>query len=44
MEFEKLKKIIAEVLNVDEEEITMETRFSRGRKRKKSWLANFRRF
>ena len=25
MEFEKLKKIIAEVLNVDEEEITMET-------------------
>ena len=24
MEFEKLKKIIAEVLNVDEEEITME--------------------
>ena len=28
MEFEKLKKIIAEVLNVDEEEITMETTFS----------------
>lgn len=27
MEFEKLKKIIAEVLNVDEEEITMETIF-----------------
>ena len=27
MEFEKLKKIIAEVLNVDEEEITMETPF-----------------
>lgn len=27
MEFEKLKKIIAEVLNVDEEEITMETSF-----------------
>ena len=27
MEFEKLKKIIAEVLNVDEEEITMETTF-----------------
>ncbi len=27
MEFEKLKKIIAEVLNVDEEEITMETAF-----------------
>ena len=25
MEFEKLKKIIAEVLNVDEEEISMET-------------------
>ena len=25
MEFEKLKKIVAEVLNVDEEEITMET-------------------
>ena len=25
MEFEKLKKIIAEVLNVDEEEITMDT-------------------
>ena len=24
MEFEKLKKIIAEVLNVDEEEITMD--------------------
>ena len=28
MEFEKLKKIIAEVLNVDEEEITMETTFT----------------
>lgn len=27
MEFEKLKKIIAEVLNVDEEEIKMETTF-----------------
>ena len=27
MEFEKLKKIIAEVLNEDEEEITMETTF-----------------
>ena len=27
MEFEKLKKSIAEVLNVDEEEITMETTF-----------------
>lgn len=27
MDFEKLKKIIAEVLNVDEEEITMETTF-----------------
>lgn len=27
MEFEKLKKIIAEVLNVDEEEIGMETTF-----------------
>ena len=27
MEFEKLKKIIAEVLNVDEEELTMETTF-----------------
>lgn len=27
MEFEKLKKIIDEVLNVDEEEITMETTF-----------------
>ena len=27
MEFERLKKIIAEVLNVDEEEITMETTF-----------------
>ena len=27
MEFEKRKKIIAEVLNVDEEEITMETTF-----------------
>ena len=25
MEFEKLKKIIAEVLNVDEDDITMET-------------------
>ena len=29
MEFEKLKKIIAEVLNVDEEEITMDTRMER---------------
>lgn len=27
MEFEKLQKIIAEVLNVNEEEITMETTF-----------------
>ena len=27
MEFEKIKKIIAEVLNVDEEEITLETTF-----------------
>lgn len=27
MEFEKLKGIIAEVLNVDEEEITMDTTF-----------------
>ena len=27
MEFEKLKKIISEVLNVDAEEITMETTF-----------------
>ena len=27
MEFEKLKEIIAEVLNVDEEEISMETTF-----------------
>ena len=27
MEFEKLKKIIAEVLNVDPDEITMETPF-----------------
>ena len=27
MEFEKLKKIIAEVLNVDEDEVTMETTF-----------------
>ena len=27
MEFEKLKKIIAEVLNVDEDEITTETTF-----------------
>ena len=27
MEFDKLKKIIAEVLNVDEEEITIETTF-----------------
>ncbi|MBO7402393.1 MAG: acyl carrier protein [Lachnospiraceae bacterium] len=28
MEFEKLKKIIAEVLTVDEEEITLDTRFT----------------
>ncbi len=28
MEFEKLKKIIAEVLNVDENEITEDTRFA----------------
>ena len=27
MEFEKLQKIISEVLNVDEEEITMDTTF-----------------
>lgn len=27
MEFEKLKKVIADVLNVDEDEITMETTF-----------------
>ena len=27
MEFEKLKKIIVEVLNVDEDDITMETTF-----------------
>lgn len=27
MEFEKLKKIISEVLNTDEEEITMDTTF-----------------
>lgn len=27
MEFEKLKKVIAEVLNVDPEEITMQTTF-----------------
>jgi len=27
MEFEKLKKIITEVLNVDENEITMDTKF-----------------
>ena len=27
MEFEKLKKVIAEVLNVDPEQITMETTF-----------------
>ena len=27
MEFEKIKKIIAEVLNVDEDEITMDTTF-----------------
>lgn len=27
MEFEKLKKIISEVLNVDEDEITMDTTF-----------------
>ena len=28
MEFEKLRKVIAEVLNVDPEEITMETTFT----------------
>lgn len=28
MELEKLKKVIAEVLNVDEEEITLETTFT----------------
>ena len=27
MEFEKLKKVIADVLNVDPDEITMETKF-----------------
>lgn len=27
MEFDKLKKVIAEVLNVDEDEITMDTTF-----------------
>lgn len=27
MEFEKLKKIISEVLNVDENEVTLETKF-----------------
>ena len=27
MEFEKIKKVIAEVLNVDEDEITLETTF-----------------
>lgn len=27
MEFEKLKKIIAEVLNVDEDEVTLTTKF-----------------
>ena len=27
MEFEKLKKVIAEVLNVDQDEITLETTF-----------------
>ena len=27
MEFEKLKKVIADVLNVDPEEIEMETKF-----------------
>lgn len=27
MEFEKLKKIISEVLNIDEDEITMDTTF-----------------
>ncbi len=27
MEFEKLKKIITEVLNVDESEVTLETKF-----------------
>lgn len=29
MEFEKLQEIIAEVLNVDSEEITMDTTFRR---------------
>lgn len=28
MEFEKIKKIIAEVLNVEQDEITMETKFT----------------
>ena len=28
MEYEKLKKVIAEVLNVDPEEITMDTTFT----------------
>lgn len=27
MEFEKLRKIVSEVLNIDEEEITMESKF-----------------
>lgn len=27
MEFEKIKKIISEILNIDEEEINMETKF-----------------
>ncbi len=27
MEFEKIKKIIAEVLNVDEDEVSLETKF-----------------
>ena len=27
MEFEKLKKIIADVLNLDEDEITMDSKF-----------------
>jgi len=27
MEFEKIKKIIAEVLNVDEDEVTLDTKF-----------------
>ena len=38
MEFEKLKKIIAEVLNVDPDEITMETTFQDDLDRKSTRL------